>query len=74
MIEPPFVYIDPLTLATADEALAEVDCVLAHMQDVAAGLSEADIASGVALDWFADRTDWLKRYFERAEALVLTNE
>lgn len=74
MQEPIFRYVDPLTLTSVEAAMSEVDRVLAHMQRVAASLEMQDMASGEPLDWFAAHTDWIKGYFERAEALVVANE
>jgi len=74
MDEPVFRYIDPTTLLTADAALQEVDRLLAHLQLVAGRLTPDDLADGETLEWFGQRVDWIKRYFERAETLVTTSE
>lgn len=67
----PVAFKDPQILNNINDIFAEVDKVQAHIQTVAATLTEEDLSRPESMQWFSDRITWVRRYYERMEALVL---
>lgn len=67
----PYQYRDPLTLKTVDEVFDEIDRFLRYLESNTHILDGSILVIRPHLEWYGTQMDWLKRYYERAERLMI---
>lgn len=62
---------DPQMINSFDECVAEIELALSELKQVS---QQSDFSSQDQYNWFADQVEHLKRFYERAEFLLLKEE